>query len=342
MNLISRDSNCDEKKIKIFNIDILKYLGNMHIILMENLRKKMDTFDTNRDIYEYINKYYIENNLEKCFPIGISINHVIAHDTYHKNNLINLKKDDFVTIDVGLIDKDNIIDAARTFVYKGELHVSIKDCESYVDRIEEYIRSELEKNGSINIQKISKMTELLVTQGGYSGLDFLGGHNVELGKVHGSKLILNKPLTSLPEQASQFIEKDASLSKNEMFCIEIYMSERFTEGQMIKSVKIPMTHYELSDDIDKEKMTVSEKKIYESLLEETKGLAYDYSFHDNYSNNSKKVINKMVAKRFIVAHNPLEYKSVIGNIIKFTQHENTFIITDDNKLINLTRVKHKI
>ena len=338
MNLIPRDTNeINTQQEKTFNIDILKYLGNLHIQLMENLKNEINNFNTNKEIYEYINEYFIENGLEKSFPIGISINHVIAHDTYHEKNLITLASGDFVTIDVGFIEDGNVIDAARTFVYKGELHASIKDCESYVNKIEEYIRSELDKNNSVKIQKISKMTELLVAQGGYSGLDFLGGHDVELGKVHGSKLILNRPLTSLPAQASQLIDKDASLSKNEMFCIEIYMAERFAQGQMIKSTKIPMTHYELSDEIDVEKMLPSEKKVYDSLLEETKGLAYDYNIHNDYSKNDKKVINRMIEKGYIVAHHPLEYKSATGNMIKFTQHENTFIITDDCELINLTK-----
>jgi methionine aminopeptidase len=343
MNLIPKEeTQIVQKEIKEFNVELLKYLGNMHIKLMKNLRDNMNEFKTNKEIYEYINEYMIENGLEKSFPIGISINHVIAHDSYHEKNLINLKKGDFVTIDVGFIDDDNIIDAARTFIYDDEMHASISDCEKYVNKIEEFIRSELEKTNSVKIQKISKMTDLLVTQGGYTGLDFLGGHDVELGKVHGSKLILNKPLTALPSQASQLVDKDASLSNNEMFCIEIYMCERFAQGQMIQSYKIPMTHYELFDEANTEKMSADEKRMYNSLLEDTKGLAYDYRIHDDYNKKDKKIIESMIKKEFIVQHYPLEYKTATGSMVRFTQHENTFIITDKGELINLTKILHEM
>lgn len=348
MNLIPRKEedklenikmiNNDENKIK-FDIEILKELGNTHIELMELLNIKMNDFNTNRDIYDYINAFVCENYLNLAFPIGISINQVIAHDTYHPNNLITLKEGDFVTIDVGFYKEGNIIDAARTFTYKNELHKSINDCKSYVDKIEDYIRNELNKNGFVNIQRISKMTELLVNTGGYTGVSYLGGHNVELGKVHGSKLILNKPLTSLHSQAANLVDKNATLSRGEMFCIEIYMGEKLAEGQMIKSTKIPVTHFELYDKVNKDKMTKREVEIYDSIMDETEGYAYNYSVHERFNKN-KKILEEMIKKEYIIPHHPLEYKASMGTIIKFTQHENTFLINEKNKLINLTKNKN--
>jgi methionine aminopeptidase len=331
--------NCESKieNNEHFDIDILKYLGDKHKEMMNNLRTDIDSFETNKDIYENIYEFMIGNLLKPSFPIGISINHVIAHDSYHEKNLITLKKGDFITIDVGFIENGNIIDAARTFNYRTEKHKSISDCESYVDRIEKYIRDALEENGKVLIQGISGLTDTLVASGGYSGIGFLGGHNVKLNKVHGEKMILGKPLTSLPEVASTLINKNETLSKNEMFCIEIYMSERFTEGQMIQSTRIPVTHFELDDKADTDKMKSDEKKMFEIIKEKTNGLAYSYLVHDEFNSKDNKMINNLINKKFIVSHNALEFKTGTGSLVKFTQHENTFIITSDGELINLTK-----
>lgn len=321
-----------------FNIDILKYLGNKHICLMNDLKDNINNFNTNKDIYDYINNFMLENKLERAFPIGISINHVIAHDSYHKDNLIILKINDFITIDVGFIENGNIIDAARTFIYKNNNKPKcILDCEKYVDKIEEYIKNELNKHEFVKIQNISELTEILVSTGGYTGLDYLGGHNVELNCVHGNKLILNKSLKSLPNYVSKMINKDETLSTNEMFCIEIYMSESFTQGQMIKSTRIPITHYELSKNTKNDELDDKELKIFEILKETTNMLAYEYFMHDDFNKNDKKIINNMIKKGYIIEHHPLEFKTTTGNLVKFVQHENTFLINENNELINLTR-----
>lgn len=325
-----------KNNIGCFDIELLKYLGGKHIELMDNLKNEMNNFKTNRDIYEYISEFMESNRLKKSFPIGISINQIIAHDSYHRDNLITLKNKDFITIDVGFIENGNIIDAARTFTFKGEMHKSIIDCKLYVDKIEDYIRDKLKKDGKVKIQDISRLTNILVSTGGYTGLNFLGGHNVKLNKVHGDKLILNKPLTSLPEIAATLINRDEILSVNEMFCIEIYMSERFTEGQMIQNIRIPITHYELDEVANIDKMKDDENRVFKLLMDKTKGMAYDYLVHDDFNDKDKKIINVMINKKYIVTHNPLEFKTGTGSLVNFTQHENTFIITNDGELINLT------
>lgn len=331
-NIISKIENNEH-----FDINILKRLGNKHKEMMSYLQDYINGFATNEDIHDYIYDYMATNALTQSFPIGISINHVIAHDGYHENNLITLKSGDFITIDVGFIEDGHIIDAARTFCYGTETHKSIIDCELYVNRIEKYIREELKENGKVRIQGISGLTDTLVSSGGYSGIGFLGGHNVKLNKVHGEKMILGKPLTSLPEVASTLINKNETLSKNEMFCIEIYMSERFTEGQMLQSTRIPVTHFELDDKADTNKLNNEEKRIFETLKDQTSGLAYSYRIHNEFSNKDKKIINNLINKKFIVSHNALEFKTGTGSLVKFTQHENTFIITNDCELINLTK-----
>ena len=66
---------------------------------------------TQFSIYQHIDNYIQENKLSKAFPIGISINNVVAHDSYHESNLKILCKGDFIKVDVGLIEEGNIIDS---------------------------------------------------------------------------------------------------------------------------------------------------------------------------------------------------------------------------------------
>lgn len=318
-----------------FNLEILNKLGSYHKKLMGELDELMNTFKTNEDIYNYINEYLILNNLSKAFPIGISINHVIAHDSYHESNIKILKIGDFIKIDVGLIELGNIIDSARTFVYKSDLPQCIIDCKLIAKSVEEYISKEIIEGKPVLIQKISALTNALITMKGYNALDYLGGHTIEYGKVHGSHYILNKPLKLLPKEAQMFINPSATIREGEMFAIEVYIGETRANGIMIKSTTIPVTHYQINEKIDKKlffKLKNDEKEILEKIKFDTKGLVYEYVVHSNYST---QIIDKLIKENFIIKHEALEFKSNMKDKIKYIQYEDCFIIKN-NQLMNLS------
>lgn len=318
-----------------FNLEILIKLGNHHKKLMGELEELINSFETNKDIYEYINNYFNENKLDKAFPIGISINHIIAHDSYLEYNIKKLQKGDFIKIDFGLIEFGNIIDAARTFVYKEDLHNSIKDCKIIVKSIEESITKDIIEGKQVLIQKISALTNALITMKGYYTLDFLGGHTIEYGKVHGKHYILNKPLKLLPKEAENFIDSNATIGEGEMFAIEVYIGEKKSEGNMIKSKSIPITHFQINDEIDIKmlsKLKSKEKEVFDKIKQYTKGLVYEYNIHNNYNNH---IIKKLIREKYIIKHEALEFKSNSGEKIKYVQYEDCFIIKN-NQLINLS------
>ena len=318
-----------------FNLDILKKLGNYHKKLMEELDKIINTFETNKDIYNYINEYLISNNLSKAFPIGISINHVIAHDSFHESLIKKLKVGDFIKIDVGMIELGNIIDSARTFVYKSDLPQCVIDCKTIAKSVEESISKDIIEGKPVLIQKISALTNALITMKGYNALDYLGGHTIEYGKVHGSHYILNKPLKLLPKEAQMFIDPAATIEEGEMFAIEIYIGEKKSNGTMIKSTTLPVTHYQVNDEITKdilEKLKPNEKEIFEKIKLETRGLAYEYTTHSNYNT---QIVNKLIKENYIIKHEALEFKSSSKEKIKYIQYEDCFIIKD-NQLYNLS------
>lgn len=331
------DQDQDQDQEKTFDLEILYKLGQYHKKLMHELEEYLNNFVSNKDIYNYINNYLKQNNLKKAFPIGISINHVIAHDSYHELNEKKLKKGDFIKIDIGLIELGNIIDSARTFIYKSDIiHKSILDCELISKSIEETISKDLAEGKPILIQKISALTNALISMGGYVALDFLGGHTIEYGKVHGKHYILNKPLKLLPPEAKMFIDPNAEIGEGEMFAIEIYIGEKKSNGDMIKSTTIPITHYQINPDFTNDeikKLKLDEKKVFEDIKTNTKELVYEWWEHKNYD---PIIIKKLIDTNYIIKHEALEFKSNSKEKIKYVQYEDCFIIKD-KQLINLSR-----
>ncbi len=320
---------------KTFDLEILNKLGQYHKKIMGELKEQMNFFETNKDIYDYINNYIETNKLKKAFPIGISINHIIAHDSYHNSNIKKLKIGDFIKIDIGLIELGNIIDSARTFVYKADIPQCIDDCKIIAKSIEESISKDVIEGNPILIQKISALTNALITMKGYHALDYLGGHTIEYGKVHGKHYILNKPLKLLPKEAQMFIDSNAEIGEGEMFAIEIYIGEKKSLGTMIKSSTIPVTHYQINDDLDEKKISklkLEEKIVFDSIKTNTLGLAYEYNEHNNYN---IREIKKLIDLGYIVKHEPLEFKSNSNEKIKYIQYEDCFIISN-GQLINLS------
>jgi methionine aminopeptidase len=326
----------NETNEKMFDMDILNKLASHHKILMNQVQAQLEKEElkSNKILYEYMTNYYKENNLHKAFPIGISVNNIIAHDSYHPEHIINFKKGDYIKVDFGIEQDGNIIDSARTIEYG--ICVKSKplvDCKSIVESIEKYISKEIELNGKILIQKISVLTNAQIVARGYNSLDFLGGHNIEKGCVHGKKLILNKPLSLLPTECTNHVDKNAELTDGEMFAIEVYIPNIKSSGSMVQNVKLPVTHFETDKDFKINLLNGKEKNIFQELKNKTKNLPYEYHINDSFD---KKIIKSLICKQAIKKHLPLEWIDKM-NEIKYVQYEDCYIIKD-NKLINLTKI----
>lgn len=317
-----------------FNKDILIKLGNEHKKILELVKNNINTMKSNKDLYKLIDNYIQENSLNKAFPIGISINEIIAHDSYHVDNKILFRDGDLIKVDVGLEKDGNIIDSARTFEYKTNVNnKSIDDCKEIVQKVEDFIKEEYKKNKKIIVQDISTEIFNNITQKGYNALDFLGGHNIEFGKVHGKKIILNKPLSQLPAHCKNFINSKDELGEGEMFAIEVFIPEKKSEGTMIQNTKILVTHYEVNEKYSMENLTEKEFSVLENIIKITKLLPYEYKVHNNYD---KYIIKSLIEKGKIVKHLPLEWIDKKKKI-KYIQYEDCFIIDKDNGIINLSK-----
>lgn len=325
----------NDKTNNLFDLDKLKKIASHHKELMHNIKIKLENEElkSNKILYDYITNYYTENNLNKAFPVGISVNNIIAHDSYHPEHIINFKKGDYIKVDFGIEEEGHIIDSARTIEYGTCVKSkAILDCAEIVESIEKYINKEIELNKKILVQKISVLTNAQIVSRGYNSLDFLGGHNIEKGCVHGKKLILNKPLTHLPEECVKYIDKNAELTDGEMFAIEVYIPNIKSSGSMVQNVKLPVTHFEIDKDFKINLLNAKERIIFQELKNKTKNLPYEYHINELFD---KKIIKSLITKQAITKHLPLEWIDKL-NEIKYVQYEDCYIIKD-NKVINLSK-----
>ena len=372
----------DISNSKKFNLDILTKLGTHHKTIMELVKSNINSMNTNKELYNFVNNYLIEHSINKAFPIGISINEIIAHDSYHKDNKIKFNDGDLIKVDIGLEEDGNIIDSARTFIYtpttpmtigpnasknttspnaskntispnaskntpspnasiahKEEDIKAIEVCRDIVKNVEIFIRNEYANNKKINIQKISNEIYNNIIANGYHALDFLGGHTIEHGKVHGKKLILNKPLTHLPEQCKSFINPDDELVEGEMFAIEVFIPNKKTNGYMMQNDKLLITHYELNDELvaggsglGSGSGAEGERDVLKDIATTTKGLPYEYRINDKYD---KYIIKSLITKGYIKKHLPLQWVDRDKKNIKYIHYEDCFIIDPVNGIVNL-------
>jgi methionyl aminopeptidase len=321
-----------------FDKTTLLRLGEEHKKLMSLIGVNINSMKSDKELYKFIDTYLASNNLNRAFPIGISINSIIAHDSYHKDNKRYFKEGDLIKVDIGLEECGNIIDSARTYEYVSDINQeAIEDCKEIVRLTEEFIRKEYKKNNKIKVQAISTVIYCHIGKRGYHALDYLGGHNIEYGRVHGKKLILNKPLTHLPIGCKNYVNKTDELGEGEMFAIEVFIPniKNLKNGNMIQNIKLPITHYELDRDTinDINSLTEREREVLKELEEITKLLPYEYITHEKYD---KYIIKSLIEKKKIIKHLPLEWIDKEKKDIKYIQYEDCFLI-EKEEILNLSK-----
>jgi methionyl aminopeptidase len=321
-----------------FDRTTLLRLGEEHKKLMCLIRDNINSMKSDKELYKFIDTYLASNNLKRAFPIGISINSIIAHDSYHKDNNRYFKEGDLIKVDIGLEECGNIIDSARTYEYVSNIYEeAIEDCKEIVRLTEEFIKKEYKKNNKIKVQAISTVIYCHIGKRGYHALDYLGGHNIEYGRVHGKKLILNKPLTHLPIGCQNYVNKIDELSEGEMFAIEVFIPnmKNLKNGNMIQNINLPITHYEIDRDKinDVDRLPEKEREVLKELETITKLLPYEYILHEKYD---KYIIKSLIEKEKIIKHLPLEWIDKEKKDIKYIQYEDCFLI-EKEEILNLSK-----
>lgn len=295
----------------------------IHKLVRSNIQKKIHSNVSFVDLYKEA-----ESSLKKfikptdiggfAFPLGISVNEIIAHDTAMLGDDRVLQKNDIVKIDLGVHINGCIIDSAFTSIVDGDdltntyyepllqatadatytgICMSGPDVELYElsTAINEVIESyELEDGTAVN------------------AVFGLGGHNVLPYKVHGGKLILSVPHES---------QKGTRMEEGEIYAIETFATTgygRFTQLDIGQC-----NHFMLNEHCHLKQKKLEKNPIYMWAKDTNKGLPFTQTWVKDVE-KAQKNLRSGVTDQIIIPFPPLTDK--LGS--RSSQFEHTINIRD--------------
>jgi methionyl aminopeptidase len=232
-NKFSFKLDATTKENNTFNFDEIVYNYNddylkdfrksavVHRIVREQTKNILKSGISYSDIADFVetnvNKY-IDSNGGMAFPVGISVNEIIAHDTALVRDVRYLKPEDIVKIDIGVQLNGKIIDSAFTHIVDIEdqmNHLYTPLLESTKDAVYTAIsESGVDKSLYEISETIKEVIESYeIEENRIYAVNGLGGHNILPYVVHGGKLILSKP---------NDIQKNMRMEENEIYAIETF------------------------------------------------------------------------------------------------------------------------
>src|SRR3989344_3067479 len=131
------------------------------------------------ELAEKIESKIIELGGKPAFPVGISINHVAAHDTPLYNDERILKKGDIVKLDLGAHINGNVTDNAAT------IEIATNNNSKLIESSEKALK-EAAKLAVPNTEifEIGKLIQETITRFGFSPIKNLSGHGIDKYIVH--------------------------------------------------------------------------------------------------------------------------------------------------------------
>jgi len=282
----------------------------MHKMIRNELRNKIQDSVLFTDVTKYANELVAKYCKPMCnqtigyaFPLGISVNEIIAHDTANVNDKRFLKTNDIVKIDLGIHLNGSIIDSAFTMIvgndeitknFYAPLLESTRDATytgialSGVDaRLYEISESIAEVINSYELEDGTKIKPVFG----------LGGHNILPYQVHGEKLILSVPHKT---------QKNLKMEENEIYAIETYASTG--SGKPNQNNISKCNHFMIDNKIKTNYQNLKGKEKNNALLKwamkDNNKLPFtqEWCSHiENYDNH----INYYVENRGITAFPPL-------------------------------------
>lgn len=229
--------NLDQNKNKL--LEDFRTAANVHRIVRNKARERLISgnkyLDVVRSIEDDIIKYtkvgdrmeYFKN-LDKyksgiAFPIGFSVNDIIAHDTPLNNDDRVIKDNDIIKIDIGVKINDSIIDSAFTHIVNNSNNEYENKYKPLIDSTIDATYTAIALSGidarlyeiSESISEVIKSYEI---EDGTNVINInpvggIGGHNVLPSRVHGEKLILCRP---------HEIQEGIKMDDGDVFAIETY------------------------------------------------------------------------------------------------------------------------
>ena len=243
-------SDCYFKKYDEYDsdpkLDNFKKASLIHKLVRTSVKKILKHGVKYKDIINEakntLNKLVKPN--EKCgfaFPIGISVNEILAHDSAMFDDNRILKKNDIVKIDIGIHYCGSIIDSAWTQIIDPDEETS-EFYNPLIKATADATYTAISLSGvdmpiidiSTSIKEIIESYEL-IDGTPIKAVAGLGGHDILNYKVHGDKLIL-----SCPDKKYQ---EGLRMNDNEIYAIETYASTGY--GTFTK--KSECTHFMINE-----------------------------------------------------------------------------------------------
>jgi len=311
---------------KYFIMNDYRKVAIIHRLIRNSLEQKMCTGVLYSDLVneaEKILKKFIKP--EQCggfaFPLGISVNEIIAHDSAMIDDKRTLKKNDVVKLDLGVHINGLIIDSAFTKIIDGD--------KNFIDLYDPLLQATMDATYTgislsgvdAQLYEISEgISEVISSYELDDGTEIkpvigLGGHNIMPYKVHGGKLILSVPHDS---------QKGSKMEDGEVYAIETYAS---TGNGFFKQKSLDhCNHFSLHENIKDTKRT-KQNAIIQWELNENHNLPFTQRWCEHIADGNKlnKLLNEGISDRTIIPFPPLADKA--GS--KTSQFEHTIHIKEN-------------
>lgn len=254
-----------------------------------------------------------------AFPLGISVNGVVAHDSCNPNDERSIFVGDMVKIDIGVHILGNIIDSARTFIcgreainQEMELILATKDATlSICDNVREgteinslYTFASSLENQVFKIKPVS----------------YLNGHSIELYNIHAGQLI-------------PYVQKEENEGRIQNGC---YAIETFsTNGKSKCKYGEKCNHYQMIPHSHPRFGLKCERDVYKWLCKNRKfseNVFMPFSslwIYQQFGPRGILGLDGCVRKGLVMKHEPL---IDIGATLT-SQHEHTIYVEGENCII---------
>lgn len=239
-----------EEQIKNTPVQLydLRRAAECHKIVRRNIQNYIKPGTKILDICNRIENNIVEilgkNDLNAgiAFPVGLSLNNVIAHDSANFNDKRIIEFNDLCKVDIGCHINGHIIDSAFSIAFNPELN-------NLLEASREATYTGIKMSGpdayiydiSKSIMEVIESYEVTLNGKTYpiKTVCDLGGHSIKQYIIHADKLILCAPCESKEY-------KEQRMYAGEQYAIETFASTG--TGKMFQSKSKQSNHYMLNKD----------------------------------------------------------------------------------------------
>lgn len=297
-------------------LDILKKSGKLNL-KTQRFAKKIITVgcDLSRVGLE-IDKFILDNEGVPAWPVNLSVNNEAAHNSYDIEQPIFLEENDVLKVDVGVSIDGYITDSAQTIIFHKK-HEALKNA-SFQALLS--VKNFLKQNyKQALVSDIGRIVEEEVAGSGFKVVENLTGHVIERFNPHAQPSIPN-------------IKNHIHIPLHEIklpFAVEPFVSDG--NGFVTESNKILIfQHLEDKPIRNKDAKTILEE------IKKYQGTPFsEYWVGKNLTTFQRRFALRELLKNEIIQSFPV-LSDKKGSFV--SQAETTFIIDDDEGLIDLVNI----